>query len=591
MNARKISRIRLALACLMTLAALAAPRAALAQPVGPLYESRFDAPADISAWTVASGVWEVANGRFVHGSGGPMQIATVHSYQMPQLIDATARTMGPNFAIDLYASIRGASSDARAGVVFNFNDPGNYYVLLFSAAGEVQLNSVVGGAVTPLATGSFGALGVGRWTHIRIVRSHDTTSVQMDGKPVMANVQQAGLPDGEVGLLGHRTSAFFDDLSVLDADAVPAPFYIVDTGYLEDFGDRVADRWQSRSGSWAVVGGEYRSTAADRTAITLSEIPAMLSVVWSDRYAHYTVRTRMLNRYRGSGNRIGVVIGYRDAQNYHEVVFSPVGDAMIRTVSNGVVSTLARGTYVGAGQNKWFDVEIAYVEIAREGAPTLASVRVNGRPVFDSVVLPWAWAAVGFVTHWSLASFDDVRASGRRFQPYADDFENENPINYGNWQAENGTLRGSVASRVELFDLPSWHDFMDVDVRAWMVNHYGSTGNLVGIAYGVRNDSGFGAGEGNYFEVVFSPTGSARLNRVIQGQSTTIAAAPYRGGGAHRWFNVQLLQRQSYTTVKVNGATVFANVYQPDAMAGWTWLVTHWSVAEYDDVSLQQVPR
>ena len=118
---------------------------------------------------------------------------------------------------------------------------------------------------------------------------------------------------------------------------------------------------------------------------------------------------------------------------------------------------------------------------------------------------------------------------------------------------------------------------------------FGGAGNLVGLVYGDRL-TGLTA-DSNYFEVVFTPTGIARLNRVLKGQTTTVATAPYQGGGAHRWFNVQLLHRQSRVTVKVNGVTVFDNVYQPDAQHGSLGLVTHWAVASFDDLAIRQAPR
>jgi hypothetical protein len=69
-----------------------------------------------------------------------------------------------------------------------------------------------------------------------------------------------------------------------------------------------------------------------------------------------------------------------------------------------------------------------------------------------------------------------------------------------------------------------------------------------------------------------------------------IATAPYSGGGPHVWFNVQLVQRDLRTTVRVNGVTVFNNVSQPDLGAHWLELVTHWADAEFDDLSIRQVP-
>ena len=587
MNARSKFAGSLALAWLMVLFALGASTEALGEQVGPYYETTFNEPSDISAWTVSSGQWEVTNGRFAHDSSGSSEIAIVHTYQTPELTPVPV--MDANYAIDVYAAVRSTASAARAGVVFNFSDPGNYYVLLFSAAGDVRLSSVIGGATIPIASGSFNALGVGKWTHIRIVRSHNTTSVQMDGKPVIASAQQAGLLDGDVGLIAHRAAASFDDFSVVTADAVPTQFFFVNPGYLEDFGDRVADRWQAESGSWQVTDGEYRSTDGGRTAITLSAIPELLSVVMSDRFAHYTVKTRMLNRYRGSGNLVGLVLAYQDTRNYQEIVFSPTGEAKINTVTNGVTSTVAHGTYVGGGQNKWFDVEVYYIE-SENFTTAQASVTVNGRSVFDAVTLPHSRATVGFVTHWALASFDDVRAAIPKFTPYVDDFENETPINFGDWEIANGTLHTETVSQTRMFQLPVWRDFMDIDFRAWMANSYGNAGNLVGLAYGVRFDPDESA-RWNYFEVVFTPTGIARLNRVLKGQTTTIATAHYAGGGAHRWFNVRLLHRQSYTTVQVNGSTIFDNVYQPDAWMGSPGVVTHWSLASFDDISVKQLPR
>jgi len=69
-----------------------------------------------------------------------------------------------------------------------------------------------------------------------------------------------------------------------------------------------------------------------------------------------------------------------------------------------------------------------------------------------------------------------------------------------------------------------------------------------------------------------------------------IATAPYSGGGPNVWFNVQLIQRDLHTTVRVNGVTVFNNVSQPDLGDHQLGLVTHWADAEFDDLSIQDIP-
>jgi hypothetical protein len=94
--------------------------------------------------------------------------------------------------------------------------------------------------------------------------------------------------------------------------------------------------------------------------------------------------------------------------------------------------------------------------------------------------------------------------------------------------------------------------------------------------------------EDDYYEVVFSPTGTAQLNRVFMGFSRTEATASYSGGEPHRWFNVQLLRRGDFTTVKVNGVTVFQDVYQPGARGEFGGVVTHWTDANFDDVQVSE---
>ena len=82
----------------------------------------------------------------------------------------------------------------------------------------------------------------------------------------------------------------------------------------------------------------------------------------------------------------------------------------------------------------------------------------------------------------------------------------------------------------------------------------------------------------------------AKLNRVLKGVTTIVATASYSGGGQHRWFDVQLIQRQLRTTVKVNGVTVFNEVPQPDAGGASLGLATHWAKANFDNIFVTELP-
>jgi uncharacterized membrane protein len=80
------------------------------------------------------------------------------------------------------------------------------------------------------------------------------------------------------------------------------------------------------------------------------------------------------------------------------------------------------------------------------------------------------------------------------------------------------------------------------------------------------------------------------LRKVARDVPISIATAQYEGGEPGQWFDAQLIQIGDRTTVKVNGATVFDNVPQPDAVGGGLGFVAHWTNASVDDVSFTQIP-
>jgi hypothetical protein len=294
----------------------------------------------------------------------------------------------------------------------------------------------------------------------------------------------------------------------------------------------------------------------------------------------------MMNPYGGSGNLIGIawVGDLRSPRSYVEVVFSPRGQARINAVTNGVRTVLAEAPYQGGGPNKWFDVEVTSFGDLEGDA---GQVKVNGLTVFERVPGDdLRDSQIGLISHWAPAKFDDARFTLDIFRPFAANFDDGRlPRQMGateSWRLENGRLHATGISVRESAIVQQAYQLVNIDYRVRMVNHYGSTGNLVGLIYGLEG--------GRWFEVTFSPTGVARLTRVQEGVTKVIATASYSGGGPNVWFNVQLIQRDQHTTVRVNGTTVFDNVSQPDLGHDQVGLVTHWADAEFDDLSIQQVP-
>jgi probable HAF family extracellular repeat protein len=461
-------------------------------------------------------------------------------------------------------------------VVFDFADPGNYHEVNLTAAGNAQLRSRIGGMSSTVATATFAAPGANKWIHITLIRSSGRSTVRIDGVPVFANVLQDSLPEGDVGLIARNTRARFDDLD--------AKNFGLQDPYIEDFNDGNANLWQPLNGTWSATSNTYRNSAVVATAITKSPLHDMWQVGEQVFLPSYTFKVRMLNPYGASGNLVGIA-WVKDAANYTEAVFSPTGRARLNSVSNGVRTTIASATYLGGDQNRWFEVEVGHNGDEKEFNP-VGYIKVNGVPVFD--IAPNLFAGtLSLITHWSPARFDDVRAAENFFTPFLENFDS-GPfpiVNPGSWTISDGTMNNSTiiaASRATFQSFGVWRDLADSELRARMINRFGASGNLVGFTYGARGPV--------YYEAVFSPTGVAHLRKVVRDVPIPIATAQYEGGEPGQWFDAQLIQIGDRTTVKVNGATVFDNLPQPDAVGGGLGFVAHWTNASIDDVSFTRVP-
>jgi uncharacterized membrane protein len=563
------SRTLLALASVTLLVSLA-PGSARAAFSDPFYQSSFAAPDTIADWTITSGTWQFANGEF-RSSIGALSIATVHTYD-PALF--AHDTIGSNFSLDVYGWIASGAANARAGAVFDFADAANYHEVTVSATGSAQLRSRVGGVSRTLASATVAAPGAGQWIHIALVRNSGRTTVWIDGVRAFDNVIQSGLPEGDVGLIARNTHARFDDIDARNFGRQDP--------YREDFGDGFANGWSPLSGSWSAASKIYTNTAVVHTAITQSPLNRVFDLGRASSDLAYTFKVRMLNPYGGSGNLVGVA-WVRDAANYTEAVFSPTGQALLNKVASGVRKTLASAPYLGGSRNTWFEVEVGNANDPDE----VAYIKVNGVPVFD-LAPNVREGTLSLITHWAPGQFDNVRAAARFLSPVSENFDDGTAPQFapqGTWNLQNGMFSSTAvvkAGRTFVQKAAGWHELADIEFRARMLNRFTTSGNLVGFTYGARGSV--------YYEAVFSPTGVAHLRKVVKDVPIPIATAPYEGGGRNQWFDAQLIQLGERTTVKVNGFTVFDAVLQPDAVGGDLGLVTHWTSASVDDVSLAQIP-
>jgi hypothetical protein len=468
---------------------------------------------------------------------------------------------------------------ARVGAVYNFGDSNNFNEVTISPTGVARLRTVTNGIPQLISSTIFTApRGANKWVHLNVVRRNTRMTVKVDGVPVFSSVAQGGGGGTKAGLVARNTRAVFDDYVLLSSGRT--------NPYIEDFDDAVAEGWVPIGGNWSSATAMYVNQRAEATSMALSPVTTIGDFGEAPFPRPYTFKVRMMNPYGGAGNLVGVVLRRSDGNLYHEIVFSPRGEAQMNRVEGSVRTRLATAQYAGGGQKQWFDVEVTSFGDFNGG---VGHVKVNGITVFDE--LPGddiRGGAIGLITHWSPGEFDDVRVVlGRIFRPVTENFDSGQPSwllpGPQLWSFEGGTAHSGSISPAEHAIIDRPYEATNIEFRLRMSNHFGASANLVGVVYGRRE-------LGDWYEATFSPTGVARLTRVRQGITTVLATAPYAGGNQHAWFEVQLVLRNQLTTVRVNGVTVFNEVRQPDLGAHWLGLVTHWTNAEFDDLSITQVP-
>jgi hypothetical protein len=125
----------------------------------------------------------------------------------------------------------------------------------------------------------------------------------------------------------------------------------------------------------------------------------------------------------------------------------------------------------------------------------------------------------------------------------------------GQWAVTDGTYRSGVQqTSVTLapihtgINIPETFEYT---FRARLLNGYANAGNLVGIVFNYQGT--------RYTEVVFSPTGVAKVNRLENGVVRTLATTNY-AGTRNVPFEVTLENSANAMAVVVDGVRIFENV-------------------------------
>lgn len=379
--------------------------------------------------------------------------------------------------------------------------------------------------------------------------------------------------------------------AVAQSDQQPPTAIIVK----EDFSP-MQSPWEPASGTWSVANGTYGNSSAAATDITtITGYRDVHPAGPGDTVVHFqdfTVSARMRNQGTTDAQYVGLVYGYQDSQNYYEVVISAIGTVRMRTVMSGVAVDEKPAALLSIPRNTWFDVEVHW----KQGVATL---KVNGIDISTPVSqAEFQTGQVGLVTHNAIGRFDKVFV-GVPFgdQAFLEDFDAAPFVTFapqsGQWSVVDGSYRSSTVQQTSVTlapihpgGFPQLGDTFEYTFRARMSNPYGSSGNLMGIVF---NYSQFGP---RYTEVVFSPTGAVKLNRVENGVVNTIATANV-SIARNIAFEVTLENGPNHFAVIVNQERLFEDVLIFDVNPGQfpeggVGLITHWTPGRFDNVAFDQ---
>lgn len=522
------------------------------------------APGD---WDVAIGSW-AADGRTYNVTAPAAQsIATIHSYFSDPFSQDFPFEPREDYVYRVRLMNPAAGAETRVGVVYNYQDPANYYELVFSPAGVAQVRRVIAGAVSVVFQATYSEGGPGRWLNAELYANGTKMRLVVNGNSIASGLQQRELPKGRLGLVAHGTTAKFDTVSI----DMPT-----DQPQKETFNDGRAQEFTFDTNHWKIEDGVLKNF----TVLQTNKVAFAKHASWFGQTD--SVRVRLRNPYGARGNLVGVFLsGGRE-----EVVFSRTGFVRLDSIGdNGTATTLASAA-IPKLSTDWFEV------IVDSGVTT--EVFLNGARVlaYDPQAGPGNQTGdIGVVTHWSpgefdLIDFNDAFLTG----PYVESFGAKPPfeeIASGTWTTTGGTYNstaGGTADISTLFVSPSQPyapgRSMDASYRARVLLPSGSAQRSMGLV------THYSSGE--YYEVLLTAGGQVIANKHVQGTVVRQATGTYVAA-PNTWVTLELRCISNKTSMFVNGSARLSGILQGQLRRGQVGVITHSTPGKFDDIVFAEI--
>lgn len=172
----------------------------------PQIEYRSDFGGGAAADWSGTSNWAAMDGSYQHTASAAREVA---------LCTRGTWASDCTYRVSVCLAGKGETGPRTLGVEYNHVDDRNYYELAINpAAGMAEVRKVINGVSSRQATCALNGIREGRWIDLTILRTGDTTSINVDDRRAFTAIAQGELPAGKIGLVARRGEARFADIVV-----------------------------------------------------------------------------------------------------------------------------------------------------------------------------------------------------------------------------------------------------------------------------------------------------------------------------------------------------------------------------------------
>ncbi len=276
-----------------------------------------------------------------------------------------------------------SGSDRWAGLAVHYLDAANYYYVTLRSSGVVELKRMRNGVYSTVARKDLPIV-AGRSYHVALRAFTSMIEVFVDGKEFIWWIDEQPISHGSVALLGYRTAVEYDNVV---AAQVGGPIFDSRACHAPRF-------WRTNgAGNWSCSG----DTGVDiiLQSSTAGDARALLGTPTDDQVV--TTRARATSFGSGQDRWFGIAARYADVSNYYYLTVRNSNTVSLRKVVNGAITVLGTAPLT-VRPNTWYNLRL-------DAVGNELRAFVNGTQVLQKVDASHASGQGGLLTYKTAAEY------------------------------------------------------------------------------------------------------------------------------------------------------------------------------------------